>query len=567
MAFPCNRARFLAWHSLQPNRFSGNAGSARGNGCANQPPARIYRPAPAVLIRKRIRGRVVNIWLVLIVVLGASIALADGLTRTPIAERVAEREGYWNGPLEYKPYLGAFLLAAITFPLMIAYTRKARVSLSEGLFLWLVFCTTAYSKDFSYLRWPGVPLFVTDVVLLILFLSIFVLPRPHYPRSPLAVNLFLFLFLAAGVLSAVRGFSEHRDPIFVLRDAALVEYSLFMLVAYHLVRSWLSVRRVAAFFLMGAAVEALNGLGWFFAAPGERRFVAPGIYILISLLGILFAILKRLIRRDVGWALATLLFVGLLLANARSLFVVLAILLLLTALGGRSIWGKIRFAHLVPTLLTGVVLVTLVAFFFLQTRGGHDFAARSTEELDSGILHSSQDPDWQFRLAAWREAWRRFAEYPLAGEGFGAPFTFEIWDGDPRPHNTFLTVLYKMGLIGFLPLLGLLAYFFSLGLSAARRNLENRRVSFLQLALLAQLSLCLFGTANLLLESPFLASLFWAAMGIGLRISQKLDFERRLQPCSQSMEVAKELPSGLGARTGRDFNEEVTPTKRGELWR
>jgi len=39
---------------------------------------------------------------------------------------------------------------------------------------------------------------------------------------------------------------------------------------------------------------------------------------------------------------------------------------------------------------------------------------------------------------------------------------------------------------------------------------------------------CFYGTANLLLESPFLASLFWVLMGLGLRMARMVDLERTL---------------------------------------
>jgi hypothetical protein len=85
-----------------------------------------------------------------------------------------------------------------------------------------------------------------------------------------------------------------------------------------------------------------------------------------------------------------------------------------------------------------------------------------------------------------------------------------------------------MGLLGFLPLSVFFAYFFWLGLRAVHRNSKNRRVSFLQAAILAQVSFCVFGGANFVLESPYLASLFWAGMGIGLRMIEKLDSERSI---------------------------------------
>ena len=117
----------------------------------------------------------------------------------------------------------------------------------------------------------------------------------------------------------------------------------------------------------------------------------------------------------------------------------------------------------------------------------------------------------------------------MAGEGFGVRFVFDLADFDARPHNTFLTVLYKMGLAGSLPLLAVLIHFFWVAFQAVRRNLENRRAAFLLIVVLAQVAFCVFGTANLVFESPFLASLSWTSMGLSLRMIRMLDLERLLR--------------------------------------
>lgn len=522
------RGRKTLLHRIPPNHPSqdGTAALINGSPAYSADSARYWNNI-VIGLRRHTQGRIVNGWLVLIVALGAVIAIADGLTRTPFLER----EAIWNGPLEYEPYSAALLFAGMTFPLMFAYARKARIPASEGLFLWFMFCTTAYTRDFSYIRWPGAPLFVTDVVLLVLLLSICVFPQRRYSRLPLWVNLFLILFLAAGVLSSARGFSGHRDPVLVLRDSALVVYPLFLPVAHHLFRSWLSIKRALVWFLVGTALGALNGLTWFVVDPEERRFIFYGIYALISLVGVLVAIFNGLVRGWVGWVFATLLSVGVMLANARSLFVALAVLAflgLLRGTRGTSICGKVHISHSLASLLTPTLLAILAVSPFVWTQGGRDFVERSGEELASGILNSGMDDNWEFRLAAWREGWRRFENYPLGGEGFGIPFNFEIWNNDPRPHNTFLTVLYKMGLTGFLQLFAVLVCFFWLGLRALHRNSANHRAPFLQIVILAQVSFCVFGGANSVLESPFLASLFWAGMGLGLRMIYKLDLETLL---------------------------------------
>lgn len=479
----------------------------------------------ALVLRRRIHGSIVNAWLIAIAALGAVIAAADGLTRAPISER----EASWNGPLEYQPYLGAVLLAALTIPLVFGYARRARIGLTEGLLLWFVFCTAAYTRDFAYIHVPGAPLFVTDIVLVALLLLLYSLARPMALRAPVALHLFVGLFVAAGVLAALRGFLQHRETAFVLRDAALVAYSLFLYVAHQLLPSWLAIKRLAVWFLLGTGLSAVNGLGWFLAAPQERRFIYYGTYILIALVGTLVAIANRLLPQRTGWSLAVLFLVGLTVANARSLFVALPILLLLGLATRNTVRDRIqRHRMALATVATAALLIGFLSFLFLRTQIGRELAERSADELASGVLHSGEDTNWRFRLSAWQEAWKRFAEYPLAGEGYGIPFVFDLLplDNDPRPHNTFLTVLYKMGFLGFLPLAFLLVYFFWTVIRAVHRSTQSRRASLLWIVVLSQLAFCFYGAANLLLESPFLASLFWLSMGLGFRMARMLELER-----------------------------------------
>lgn len=502
-----------------------------------------------VAVRKQIQARIINEWMVLVGILGVAIVVADGLTRVPDAEW-----GLPLQPLEYEPRHPAFLLAALAVPLVVAYARKARIPFSEALFLWFTFCTAAYTRDFSYLRVPGAPLFVTDIVLVALLSSLYFLPRPQKPHNPLAVNIFLILFAAAGLASAVRGFWGNGEPTLVLRDSALVAYAFFLVIAYQLFRNWLSIRRLAVWFLLGTALSVLNGAAWFVVAPEQRRFVFPGIYVLMSLIIVLLMRANGLIRRRAGWVLAVVFLVGLLLANARSLFLSFAIVLLSALLLRGLLRVKTASTPLIKALVGISLLGCALVFLSLRVKAERDFTARVAEELESGTLHVGKDPNWQFRLVAWKDAWRRFEESPLDGEGFGVPFTFGIWDNDPRPHNTFLTVLYKMGLIGFLPLLALFAYLFWRGLQCVHRNFENRRATFLQIVILVQLALCLYGSANLLLESPYLASLFWTAMGLNLSMIRMLDLEQLLRNYINS------------SRTNRALAEKGPIAQESEHW-
>lgn len=486
--------------------------------------------------RKHREGRIVNSWLILIGIVGAVICVADGLTRPPNSDLELPPQS-----LQYTPYSAALLLAGITLPLAFAYGRRARASVGEALFLWFILCTTAYSKDFSYLHLPGVPLFVTDIVLLLLLTSIYIFQPRCRPRFPLALNISLALFVAAGALAAARGFLGHHDPVLVLRDSAIVGYSLFLPVGYHLTRNWQVIRRVAAWFALGAALSIVNGLAQFAVVPEQRRFVY-GIYVLVPLVCLLVMMANRLIRPRTAWILVGVFSIGLFLANSRSAFVTIVVLAALALLVPGLFRRRRRLVTLIAALATAAVLAGSFSILYLHLRSERAFAVRVAGELSSGVLHTSNDPYWQFRLMAWKEAWSRFMEYPAAGEGFGIPFNFGIWDNDSRPHNTFLTVLYKMGLLGFLPLLVFLTYFFCLGFHAIRRNRQDDHVVFLEIVILTQVCFCVWGGASLMLESPYLASLFWAGVGISLRLAQKLDLERSLRRFAKS-ESRGTLPS------------------------
>ena len=118
---------------------------------------------------------------------------------------------------------------------------------------------------------------------------------------------------------------------------------------------------------------------------------------------------------------------------------------------------------------------------------------------------------------AWFEALQRFGQHPMIGEGYGIPFVFDIDSADARPHNTYLTILYKMGLVGFLPLAILVGMLHWKGWVAVRSFAQSQESTVLYIILTSQLVMCLFGSLNLLLESPFLASIFWLLMGVGIR--------------------------------------------------
>src|SRR5437588_4543569 len=90
------------------NRMNQNGALALPTGCVTRSGVSAERSAVArVLVRRHPHTCIVNVWMIVTVIGGAVIAVADGLTRTSIFDR----KEVWTGPLEYAPYVGGDLFA------------------------------------------------------------------------------------------------------------------------------------------------------------------------------------------------------------------------------------------------------------------------------------------------------------------------------------------------------------------------------------------------------------------------------------------------------------------------
>jgi O-antigen ligase len=467
-----------------------------------------------------------NVWLLFICLAGLVIVWADGLSRPSAIE---SQESAIE-PLTYEPYHGAFVFASVMLPLVFCYAAVQNVSRKEALLLWFVLCTTAYAKDFSYISVPGSKIFITDIVLMLLMMCL-VRQRSKLVELGRWPLLAFAGFVVAGLTGAVRGLVAGQDKMLVLRDSAIFVYAFFLPVGFVLASSWEAVERVLLFFLLGAGFSSMNALAWFFVQPGQRRYLDYGPYVLISFLLTVILTTNRILPPLTGWLLSALFGIGVALAGARTVEVILLLLAIAMVFVGPSGRFRLGVRNLRFLLWLGLFL-TCVLVVLSSTKFGANFLQSAGEDLVSGTVNYSEDDNANFRLLAWLEALHRFSEQPMTGEGFGIPFTFELSDLDPRPHNTYLTVLYKMGLIGLAPLLALLFWLHWQGWKTLRSLKREREALFLYALLVAQLAMAAFGLLNLLLESPFLACIYWLILGMGIRLLQwtRCDHQSSLLP-------------------------------------
>lgn len=164
-----------------------------------------------------------------------------------------------------------------------------------------------------------------------------------------------------------------------------------------------------------------------------------------------------------------------------------------------------------------------------QPKGGNPLieAIRGTFDRDSLAGGFNENQRW--RVAFWRHTLRESLHHPVAGVGFGAPADF-VWHGvrydarrdptDPNdvtpPHNSFLNLIFRTGLMGAVP------FFILLGLAIVRLGRALRRVRtsedrnrLVSLAVIGTF-VAVVASFNGALEGPFMGIFFWTVVGLFL---------------------------------------------------
>lgn len=402
----------------------------------------------------------------------------------------------------------------------------------------LLVLTAAGGRAFSRIG-VGDTLFVSEVALLAAIVLVLVRLglqgawgelRARVPLVALAV------FWIMGAIAAVRGLREFGLSL-VTEDIGLVEYSVLVpLVALVITdRRRLvllgqallvgSIACIAIFAIHQIALHAGRGGG-----PIGLMGSASGMYISFFVAWIGARAVAGLAVRHWELAVAS---VGLLLmwfTDQRSVW--LAILLIAVALvtlapGARR---RLALAGVGGSVAAGFALYIALAAIFVVPAGT---GVQPIEEIVGvGGAASEEGANVRWRLAYWSELAERTATDPTTaaiGVGFGQPAAF-VWegmkydfrDGDPAaqmdvggPHNSFVAIMYRMGVPALLAVLALVAItaWRALPLLREGRLPAGRRVELIAIvcALLATSAVAAFNEA---LKGPFLGMFFWVALSL-----------------------------------------------------
>jgi O-antigen ligase len=469
----------------------------------------------------------------------------------------------------------ALTVAVGTLVLILLSTQivgvHSKIDSAGILLLFLVIGTISFGRTFSYLaiRVEETTLYVTEAVLVAAWLL--VVTRKMAAKERLirtsGLNGLFLIYYALGAICLLRGVSEFGME--ALRHSVIVYYSLFYFLILELITDEHQLERFLKFSLIGAAIAVAVIFYNFLVGTGlqtttEVKRYGANIGALSLVLCMLFWLSLTVFGiRGRGRVLLSILlpfqlFAAVFLIQHRSLLVALigGLLFILALVSKARTLKYLVLAIAVLLLIVGINQVSGVLSGNLLVK---DTLARALSTLTP-----EKDPNSAHRMVMWNQILVRTAKQPLLGEGFGPPFSvfsgWKFYDYTERrlhPHNSFLWILNRMGIIGFGIFCFLILKFYSSGIRAYRRMNAGKHKAYLLAFLSSHFCISIFAFFNVVLEGPSMGISFWIVMGLTTALIniekerwEKLNLELKVQTQkdadTDSGSLAPSLPRGGG---------------------
>jgi hypothetical protein len=411
------------------------------------------------------------------------------------------------------------LLVAIAF--WVAYRR------TEWFIAGWLLCL--YLAGRSLTRTPIGPVYATELALAISLLGVaaLVLRTKRLPRGSVPI----FLTTVGLVLAAIPALvvaTDQADSNWP-RNTAIVYYVLIAVVALAAPPERRTYELLFAVTLAGSlGAVALVTLGFtggynaFTTSTGAVRiahgsFAVPFAFGLIALLA---ALREQLIPRRVGLLVVPL--IGALISiNHRSAW--------LAFLGALIPLFFVRSHSALRTVAVVASAVTLIAVAGV---------VKGTSVLDAELaraqsITNTDDPNAAYRLKYWRNLLGVSARKPIEPSGFGTypasltPRDVSVY-GVSDPHNSFVALAYRLGLLPAVLVLGLsIVVFGRAALSALRAREPWERAALSSLSA-AGIFMLVFASLNVVLETPYLAPYYWITLGLAASLTARVRAESGL---------------------------------------
>lgn len=435
---------------------------------------------------------------------------------------------------------GSYAWAAVMSVAILAtiLVRFARIP-ADAIFIgFLIVGYIVGNRGFAQLMPPGLPLLPAEAGLLLAvgWRTILCAFERRLPFRNDPLNWAVLAWLVAGTVRV--GFDVPEYRLLAIRDYAMVYYAVFFFVVQHMARMP-KVRRYFTTCLTLATILLVPAYALFLAFPDffTNQLTVLGmplIYYKGDLAATYLAVGSLLIFHQArglacywAWPLSGLMLVYVISGDNR------ASLLGVTVASGLLLWAR-RWRF--PALQGGLAVAGLLIVVLLATLSGNTWAEqkvltlkeRTRSLIDVSGTGRYESPDSlfkgdnnRFRLVWWKNVVTgTWSDNPVFGLGFGADlahgFVQEYYPDSTEdfnvrsPHNIFLTIFGRMGIVGVTVWCIFCAILLAKTLRVLRQSVDPVPWSLWCGAWVILVS----ATFGVVLEGPMGAVIFWTLLGL-----------------------------------------------------
>lgn len=387
--------------------------------------------------------------------------------------------------------------------------------------LLIIVCTitTGLFVDFPFPLYKHIKLM--DFLLVVCLTMALLRRRFLFRFSVSALPYLVLIFFLAGLVSACIGFIKSFDSFHIMNNFRTPLYSLFFFAFWGQFKNFNDIKRIwqiLFYSVIGIIPLLFISLSGYKGFGPSGRFIG-GSYALFFLFGFIFIISMILHENHrkyllLKFSVGFIFFIGIAFSFARYAWLTLIVTIVFWLYLSKA---RIRRVGYLLFILIGsfIFLFLFSSIFHIEDilgLGGNtinQFIVRA-----NSIVNYRQSETSMWRLAAWDESIERFKQNPILGEGFGRRFHFyfPLYKTDfdySDPHSSYLWLLMKMGLFGFIPFISmnLNAFYKGIQIYKLSKNLELK--SLVATVLGCQLSLVVAATFGPVLVTSYLSIFFW----------------------------------------------------------
>jgi len=349
-----------------------------------------------------------------------------------------------------------------------------------------------------------------------------------------APGVMLWLLFVISVAYTVAAFGQWG--ILAVRDFAIFGYGCIFALTYIVLDTHERAAAAMRWFTYSAIILALlliadTASGAHVLFPPEYRLVtSTGLFaesygggdvggiISFSLIALLAYAAASPERRPLHLVAAAICFYAVMITQTRSAILGLGLASLYGLFGMRTT-QRISFI----ALGVGATLAFVVVPVLMPESGLARAISMFSDAVRSGFtVHA--DANAYFRLLRWDKVFELWRQHPLFGVGFGKPIVpasliTEAEDGKFNaglPHNTYLTILARLGLCGFILTMGAWIVSIVVATRAIRRPTFGADAFAAGASLVAMMG---FATFVLFLERPMHNAALWIVAAIACRLA------------------------------------------------